>query len=304
MDNQDRRNQLSAYARVLLLCIAVSLGGCGNITLLNPKGPIGAAELATIGVAFGLMLIVIVPVVVMALWFPRKYRASDPKGDYDPKWSHSRKIDWVVWIVPAVIVTVLSGLVWTKTHQLEPSKPIHSAVNPINIEAVSLDWKWLFIYPDRNIATVNKLELPANVPVSLEITSDTVVTAFFIPQLGSQIYAMAGKKSRLHLLADQPGVYTGQNQQFSGRGYADMNFKVVATSRKRFAAWVKGIKQSSHRLNLAEYGELERPGTDIPVTSFSWVVPDLFDHIIRKYHTYGVKGSPRRQADDGAMEAD
>ena len=161
-----------------------------------------------------------------------------------PKWSYSAKIDLVMWAVPIAIVTVLAMLAWTRTHALDPYKPIPSAEKPINIEAVSLDWKWLFIYPDQNIATVNQITFPVNVPVSFKLTSDTVMTSFFIPQLGSQIYAMGGMQTRLHLLADKPGTYAGQNNQISGRGYADMHFKAHAVSREEFQAWVQKIRQS------------------------------------------------------------
>jgi cytochrome o ubiquinol oxidase subunit II len=265
------------------LCVAASLAGCSNIQLLQPKGPIGESELFVIGVALALMLIVVIPVFVMALWFPRRYKASAPKGDYDPKWSHSARIDLVVWTIPAVIVVALGILAWKETHRLDPFRPIDSTVAPISIEAVSLDWKWLFIYPEQNIATVNQLVFPANVPVSFTITSDTVMTSFFIPQLGSQIYAMAGRQSRLHLLADEPGVYVGQNQQFSGRGFSDMNFKVKVTSRKQFEAWIQKTRQSPDKLDLARYEALRKPSVASPVTSFSWVGHGLFDDIVNRY---------------------
>ena len=160
------------------------------------------------------------------------------ESTYLPKWGYSAKIDLVMWAVPFAIVTVLAMLAWTRTHALDPYKPIASAETPINIEAVSLDWKWLFIYPDQNIATVNQITFPVNVPLSFKLTSDTVMTSFFIPQLGSQIYAMGGMQTRLHLLANKPGTYAGQNNQLSGRGYADMHFKAHAVSREKFQAWV------------------------------------------------------------------
>ncbi len=289
------RSVRQIIAGVSLLCISAPLAGCGDIALLDPKGPVGAAELYVIGVAFALMLIVIIPVTIMALWFPRRYRASDPKGDYDPNWSHSHKIDLVVWLVPAAIVAVLGTLVWVKSHQLDPSKPIDSAVSPIDIEAVALDWKWLFIYPQQNVAAVNQLVLPVKVPVRLKITSDTVVTSFFIPRLGSQIYAMAGRKSRLYLMADERGIYHGQNQQFSGRGYADMNFKVLVTSRKQFDGWVRKTKHSPEKLDLARYDALRKPSSDVPVTSFSWVRHDLFDEILDKYRNASDVASHQKQ---------
>ncbi|MGA7594320.1 MAG: ubiquinol oxidase subunit II [Gallionella sp.] len=272
----------SAFAGLPALCLAVFLSGCSRIPLLDPKGPVGDSELHDIEVAFALMLIVVIPVIFMALWFPRKFRASDPNADYDPKWSDSVKIDLVTWLIPAAIVLALGALSWKETHRLDPFKPIDPSVSPINIEAVSLDWKWLFIYPGQNIAAVNQLVLPANVPVSLRITSDTVMTSFFIPQLGSQIYAMAGMQTRLHLLADTPGVYFGQNQQYSGRGYSDMNFKVSVTSLNQFKAWVQKVKQSPDRLDLARFKEISKPSVDYPVASFSWVERGLFANIVDK----------------------
>jgi cytochrome o ubiquinol oxidase subunit 2 len=255
-----------------------------HILLFNPKGPIGNAERFVIIASIALMLIVVIPVFIMAFLFPRKYRASNTKATYMPKWSRSGKIELVIWLVPAIIITVLGILIWNTTHRLDPYKPIDTGVKPISIEAVSLDWKWLFIYPDQNIATVNQLVFPANVPLSFRITSGTVMTSFFIPQLGSQIYAMAGMQTRLHLMADETGTYLGQNQQFSGRGYADMSFKAIAVSREQFEAWVQKVKQSLDRLDLARYEKLEKPSTGYPVTSFSSVETDLFNYIISKYN--------------------
>jgi cytochrome o ubiquinol oxidase subunit 2 len=220
----------------------------------------------------------------MAFWFSLKYRASDTKSTYMPKWSYSAKIDLAMWAVPLAIVTVLSMLAWTYTHTLDPYKPIPSAEKPITIEAISLDWKWLFIYPDHNIATVNQITFPVNVPLSFKVTSDTVMTSFFIPQLGSQIYAMAGMQTRLHLLADQPGTYDGHNQQISGRGYADMHFKANAVSREEFHSWVQKIRQSPEKLDLDRYEKIAKPSFGYhPVTYFSSVEPDLFVYILRKF---------------------
>ncbi|MGO9120959.1 MAG: ubiquinol oxidase subunit II [Desulfomonilaceae bacterium] len=268
---------LSSLAAVTLL------GGCSTVLLFDPKGPIGEAERFLIIAAIVLMLIVLIPVFIMAFWFPVKYRASNTESTYMPKWSYSAIIDFFMWAVPIAIVTVLAILAWTETHSLDPYKPIPSADKPINIEAVSLDWKWLFIYPDQNIATVNQITFPVNVPVSFKLTSDTVMTSFFIPQLGSQIYAMAGMQTRLHLLASKPGTYEGHNQQFSGPGYADMYFDANAVSREEFQAWVQKIRQSPGKLDLDRYEELARPNIGHPVLYFSSVKPDLFDYILRKF---------------------
>lgn len=269
---------------LLSLCAVPLLGGCSTILLFDPKGPIGESERFVIIAAFVLMLIVVIPVFIMGFWFPRKYRASNTESTYMPKWSHSATIEFFMWGVPIAIVTVLAILAWTSTHSLDPYKPIPSADKPINIEVVCLDWKWLFIYPDHHIATVNQITFPVKVPVSFKITSDTVMASFFIPQLGSQIYAMAGMQTRLHLLADEPGAYAGHNQQLTGRGYADMHFKANAVSREEFQSWVQKIRQSPEKLDLARYEKLAKPSVGYhPVTYFSSVKPDLFKYILGKY---------------------
>jgi cytochrome o ubiquinol oxidase subunit II len=260
--------------------------------LFDPKGPIGEAERFLIIAAFVLMLIVVIPVFVMVFGFSLRYRASNTKATYTPKWQYSAKLDLVIWLIPIFIVTALAYLTWTRTFQLDPYKPIDSEVKPVRIEVVSLDWNWLFIYPDYDIAVVNQLVFPANVPLSFRLTSDTVMTSFFIPQLGSQMYAMAGMQTRLHLMADEPGTYAGQNQEFSGRGYADMHFKAIAVSREQFETWLQKAKQSPDKLDLAVYEKLRKPNTDYPVIFFSAVKPDLFDHIMSTYMGWmGEKGN-------------
>ena len=257
--------------------------------LFDPKGPIGQAERSVIIAAFLLMLIVVLPVFVMVFWFARRFRASNQKAIYRPKWNHSAKIESAMWLVPLSIVIALGILSWRATFSLDPYKPIASDVKPITIEVVSLDWKWLFIYPEYDIAVVNQLVFPAKVPLSFRLTSASVLTSFFIPQLGSQIYAMAGRQSRLHLMADEPGTYAGHNQQFSGRGYADMHFKAIAVSREQFEAWVQNTRRSPDKLDSARYEELTKPSVGHPVMVFSSVAPGLFDHIIGKYLSTGIK---------------
>jgi cytochrome o ubiquinol oxidase subunit II len=251
--------------------------------LLNPMGPIGADERQLILTAFGIMLLVVIPVIVMTFWFAWRYRASNSDATYAPRWENSHKIEAVVWAVPAIIVAFLSVLVWRSSHELNPYKPIASKVKPVQVEAVSMDWKWLFIYPQLGIASVNKLVFPTNVPVSFRITSDTVMTSFFIPQLGSQIYAMAGMQTRLNLLADKAGTYRGMNSQFSGDGFSGMHFNAVATSAKGFQDWVRQVRRSHTTLDQAGIKKLEKRSTNAPVQYFATVQPGLFGSIIRKY---------------------
>ncbi len=265
-----------------------ALGGCGRVPLLDPKGPVGDSERLVIIVAFLLMLLVVVPVQILAFRFARKYRASNPDARYEPKWSHSLRLELVVWLVPVAIVSALGYLAWTKTLELDPRRPIESAARPVRVDAVSLDWKWLFIYPDQDIAVVNELVFPAGVPLNLRITSDTVMTSFFIPQLGSQIYGMGGMITELHLLADEPGTYAGHNQQYSGAGYSDMAFDAVAKSPAEFADWVREVKQSPDRLDPARYQRLARPTMGHPVTYFGSVAAGLFEDVVAKYRPAAV----------------
>ena len=285
------------------------LAGCSELVLFNPKGPVGELERFIILTAFALMLVVVLPVIAMAIWFTRRYRIGGGKEhEYLPKWSYSRNIELAIWVIPAVIVTALVALIWNSTYRLDPYNPMDSTAKPVIIEAVSLDWKWLFIYPEENIAVVNKLVFPTGVPLAFRLTSDSVMTSFFIPQLGSQIYAMAGMQTKLHLLAHNPGTYFGQNQQFSGTGYAHMTFEAVATSSEEYSAWLDKLRQSPEALDLGRYEKLAQPTSGYPVTYFSSVAPDLFEHIIGKYcpehgpHEPGKSPGPRdqREPEDGS----
>jgi cytochrome o ubiquinol oxidase subunit 2 len=285
------------------LCAAAFFGGCSQFPLFDPKGPIGDGERFVIIAAFVLMLIVVIPVFILSHWFPWKYRASNTKADYRPKWSYSLKIDLAMWGVPIAIVIALGVVSWRGTHNLDPYKPVASNVKPISIEVVSLDWKWLFIYPDHDIAVVNQLVFPAGTPLNFRITSDTVLASFFIPQLGSQIYAMAGRQARLHLQADETGTFAGQNQQFSGRGYADMHFKAIAVSPEQFEAWVQKTRTSPDKLDQTRYDELAKPSVGHTVMYFSAVEPGLFDRIIAKYRPAVVNpGSSNRGAGSAHMK--
>ena len=300
-----KRKKYFIFFGLSSLCAVTLLGGCSTILVLDPKGPIGEAERFVIIAAILLMLIVVIPVFIMAFWFPAKFRASNTEATYMPKWSRSAGIEFFMWGVPIAIVTLLGILAWNTTHSLDPYRPIPSADKPVNIEAVCLDWKWLFIYPDHNIATVNQITFPVNVPVSFKITSDTVMASFFIPQLGSQIYAMAGMQTQLNLLADKPGTYTGQNQQFTGRGYADMHFEANAVSKEEFQSWVQKIRQSPEKLDPDRYEKLAKPSDGYhPVTYFSSVKPGLFEYILRKSDPTWGKNPDHMSAGPGSTHAE
>ena len=266
------------------------LGGC-NMTLLDPVGQVGIDEKNLIITATLLMLLVVVPVILMTIIFAWKYRASNKNATYAPKWSHSTKIEVVIWTVPILIIIALGVITYKSTHALDPYRPLESDVKPITIEVVAMDWKWLFIYPEQGIATVNKIVFPANTPVNFRITSDTVMNSFFIPGLGGQIYAMAGMQTKLHLIANKNAELDGISANYSGAGFTGMKFKAIATSQAEFDAWVSEVKASPKQLDTAEYEALTKPSQNNPVELYSSVKPNLFQTIIDKYE--GMKpGKP------------
>ena len=262
--------------------MALLLSGC-NMALLDPKGAIGMEQKSLIMTATWLMLIVVVPVIIMTFLFAWKYRASNKNATYSPNWSHSNKIEFVVWIVPCIIILILGTLTWKSTQALDPRNPLPSENKPLVIEAISLDWKWLFIYPEQGIATVNEIAFPANVPVQFKVTSGSVMNSFFIPQLGSQIYAMAGMQNQVHLIANEEGVYKGMSANYSGKGFSGMKFTATATSADKFDEWVMKVKQSAKGLQMADYEQLAKPTENNAVEYFSSVKSGLYQDIINKY---------------------
>ncbi|MDE1189368.1 MAG: cytochrome o ubiquinol oxidase subunit II [Pantoea sp.] len=267
-----------------LIAGAVLLSGCDS-ALLNPKGQIALEQRSLILTAFGLMLIVVIPAVFMAVFFAWKYRATNTEAKYSPNWSHSNKVEAVVWTIPILIILFLGVLTWKSTHALEPSKPLASDVKPVEIDVVALDWKWLFIYPEQGIATVNQIAFPANTPVSFKITSNSVMNSFFIPTLGSQIYAMAGMQTKLHLIANEPGIFDGISANFSGRGFSGMKFKAIATKDDaEFQQWVAKVKAAPDTLTtMDDFEKLAAPSENHPVEYFSTANPELFKQVIDKF---------------------
>ena len=279
--------------------LALLAGGCDRLVVLNPKGPIAAAERGLMIDAFTVMMLVIVPVIFMALFFAWRYRAGR-NARHEPDWDYSVKIDAVVWLVPALIVISVAVLLWRTTHKLDPYRPIASAVAPLEVQVVAQDWKWLFIYPEQGVASVNQLAIPVGRPVSLRITSDTVMNSFYVPALAGQIYAMAGMQTRLQLLADTSGRFVGRNTQYSGGGFSDQFFEVIATSPADFDAWVAKARQSPTRLDAPTYAKLAERSRLNPITLYSAVEPRLFDSIIEKYagpagHAHHGAGAPARR---------
>ncbi len=279
-----RKKTFGRFFKSFGLPLAVFLfSSCQGGSLLDPKGPIGSQEKSLILITFALMLIVAIPVFAMVIWFSVRYRETNKKATYKPEWEGSLKIETVIWLVPLAIIGVLSYLTWVKTIDLDPYKPIASTERPLHVEVVSLDWNWLFIYPDENIASVNKLVIPEGRPVTFDLTSATVMTSFFIPQLGSQIYAMAGMTTHLNLEADSPGTFLGENMEYSGNGYASMHFDTVSLPQSQFAAWVQTAKASPSMMTLSQFNQLNTPTLNYPVTTYSSVDPGLFDHVVHSF---------------------
>jgi cytochrome o ubiquinol oxidase subunit 2 len=251
--------------------------------ILDPKGPIILAERNLLFDAVTIMMIVIIPVFILTALFLWRYRGTNRKARYTPDLAYYWPVEIVIWGVPAAIIIWLGMHLWHDTYKLDPYSAIDLGVKPLKVEVIAQDWKWLFVYPDQDIAVVNELVFPSGTPLSLKITSDTVMNSFVIPALGGQIFAMAGMQTRLHLLADEPGKFWGRNLQYSGRGFANQQFRAIATTKEDFDAWVEKVKDASETLDAPTYEKLVKPSQKVPVTYYSGVEPNLFDTIIAKY---------------------
>jgi len=295
-----RTNKLGLFFKSLgLILFAPLLSACQGVAVLDPQGPIGSQERDLILMSVGLGVIVVVPVFVMVAWFSLRYRESNKKATYKPHWEGTLGIEAVIWLVPLAIVGVLAYLIWVKTAELDPYKPIPSIERPLRVQVISLDWNWLFIYPDYDIATVNSLVIPAGVPVTFDLTSATVMSSFFIPDLGSQMYAMAGMVSHLNLLANGPGNFTGYNMEFSGEGYGTMHFTTNALTKEKFAAWVQAAKGNATTLSLDQFNKMNKPQSNLPVTTFASVEPNLFSHITGQFMApMGIEKVPSKSGSD------
>ncbi len=248
--------------------------------VLDPHGPVAAAERTILLNATVIMLAVIVPVILLTLAFAWWFRAGNKWARRDPDWAYSGAVEVTVWAIPTLVVLFLGGIAWIGSHDLDPARPVASTAQPMNVQVVSLDWKWLFIYPDLGVASVNRLVVPAGVPLKLHLTSASVMNSFFVPQLGSQIYTMAGMTTTLHLRADQAGTYAGLSAQFSGDGFSDMRFDTVALPPAQFAQWLASARASPATLDAAAYAALAKPGVAASSPAFGHVAPDLFRTIL------------------------
>jgi cytochrome o ubiquinol oxidase subunit 2 len=268
-----------ASIRLGAFAFLLSLAGCDR-GILDPVGPVGSAEKTILINSTAIMLAIIVPTMIATVAFAWWFRAGNKKATYRPDWEYSGAVEMVVWAIPALTVMLLGGIAWIGSHDLDPGKPLKSTVKPVNVEVVSLDWKWLFIYPDQGIATVNQLVVPAGTPVNFRLTSGTVWNVFFVPQMGTMIYTMPRMTTRLSLQADRQGVYDGMSAHFSGDGFPGMNFKVRALPPRQFASWAQQARGSGQVLDGNAYGLLARPSSYLKPATYGGVAPGLFEAIV------------------------
>jgi len=254
-----------------------------NIAVFNPKGMIAIKERELIITAFLLMLIVVIPVILMSFAFAWRYRKSNDKATYRPDWGHNNLAEIIWWGVPLCIIIVLAIITYRTTHELNPFKPIVATKKAMPIQVVALQWKWLFIYPDQGIATVNYIRIPKDTPINFEITADAPMNSFWVPQLGGQIYAMPAMRTKLHLIANEYGTFRGQSANLSGKGFAGMVFDVESTSDEEFDSWVDSVKSDSPVFGIEQYKYLAEPSEYNPRTYYVLTQPDLFDRIVMKY---------------------
>jgi cytochrome o ubiquinol oxidase subunit 2 len=256
------------------------------MNILDPQGPIGAADTAILIDSVAIMLAIVLPTIVAIFAFAYWFRASNARARYLPDWEYSGRIELVVWSVPALTIILLGGVAWIGAHQLDPAKAVEPAktlegsAKPLTIQAVSLDWKWLFIYPDQQIATINTLTVPAGVPLRFALTSSSVMNVFFIPQFGSMIYTMNGMATQLNLRADNPGTFQGLSAHFSGDGFSDMHFDVHVVPPEQFARWAEDASHSDKSLDEASYTEIAKPSMKSEPAIYRLADPNLFHSIV------------------------
>lgn len=281
--------RLARRFRLISAAAAIPLlAGC-NLVVLDPAGDVARQQGNLILVSTGLMLLIIVPVMALTILFAWRYRAANRQATYRPDWDHSTQLELVIWAAPLLIIICLGAVTWVATHLLDPYRPlartapgqaIAAETQPIDVQVVALDWKWLFIYPEQGIASVNELALPVNHPVRFRISASSVMNSFYIPALAGQIYAMPGMETKLHGVFNKTGQFTGFSANYSGAGFSNMRFAVKSLSDAGFARWVAETKAGGGTLDRAAYLKLEKPSEKVPVQRFASVEPQLFDAVV------------------------
>ncbi|MDB5581198.1 MAG: ubiquinol oxidase subunit [Bradyrhizobium sp.] len=256
------------------------LAGC-EPGVLDPRGPIARADRTILLDSLAIMLAIVIPTILGTIAVAWWYRAGNGKAHYRPTWAFSGRIELVVWSIPCMVVLLLSGVAWIGSHQLDPMRPLPAAAPALEVQVVSMDWKWLFIYPKQGVASVNELVVPTGVPLHFSLTSASVMNAFFVPQLGSMIYTMNGMATQLNLQADTPGTYRGLSSHYSGERFSDMHFAVRALLPSEFEAWAQWTARSGPTLDESTYIVLTRQSTQASPSIYSNVSPDLFGRVVR-----------------------
>ena len=281
-DLSNVRDRLNGLCRWFLLATAAALCAC-TAGVLDPRGPIGRAEKTILIDSLAIMLAIVVPTIIATLAFAWWFRASNKRATYLPEWAFSGRIELVVWSIPVLVILLLGGVTWIGSHQLDPARPIDSKTPALDIQVVSLDWKWLFIYPNQGVAQVNELVVPAGVPLHFTLTSASVMNTFFVPQLGSMIYTMNGMATQLYLHADEPGTFRGLSTMISGDGFSDMHFQVRALPAEQFEAWVGATRSAGPRLDGVVYTALMRQSVEPKPIPYGAVEEGLFDRIVDRH---------------------
>jgi cytochrome o ubiquinol oxidase subunit II len=264
----------------LVLISATTLGGCSE-GVLDPKGPIAAAERQIMFNSLGIMLAIVIPTILATLGVAFWFRSSNERARYLPNFAYSGRLELLVWSIPLMTVLLVGGVAWIGAYDLNPPNPIASTTKPIRVQVVALDWKWLFIYPEQGVASVNQLTIPVGTPVSFELTSSGVMNSFWAPELGGQIYTMAGMVTRLNLQADHAGTYRGRSAQYSGAGFSGMRFTVDAVHADKFAEWLTATRGTGPVLDAQSYAELVKPSMAVAPYTYGGVAPNLFSGIVR-----------------------
>jgi len=289
----NRPKMTRKFKILLILLVVMAIGVASfllfkdaNVAVFEPAGTVAAKERQLMIITLLLSIIVVLPVFTMLFVIVWKYREKNAVAagrEYKPDWDHQRSAEFFWWAIPCAIILVLAVITWRSTHELDPYRALDSDKKPLTVQVVALQWKWLFIYPEQNVASVNYLQIPEDTPVNFEITSDAPMNSFWIPKLGGQVYAMEGMTTQLHLMADAPGDYVGSSANLSGKGFAGMDFLVRSSTSGDFSKWVAAARQSRHDLTQAEYANLAKPSEHNPHYFYSSVAPGLYDTIVNKY---------------------
>lgn len=283
---------ISVVLSLVVILAGILYLGQGDIAVLNPQGLIADKQRDLMVVALLLMLIVVIPVFILTFTIAWKYRAGNKKAKYSPNLDGSVVAETIWWLVPLAVITILGGIIWTSSHELDPFKPLQSDKRPVTIQVIALQWKWLFIYPEENIATVNYVQFPEKTPVNFRLTSDAPMNSFWIPSLGGQVYAMSGMSTELHLMANGTGTYKGSSANLSGKGFSGMKFTARSTTDEQFNDWVQRVKSTGRTLDDGSYAELAKPSTNDKVQYYMLGNNKLYDTVIMKYMkpTDGMEG--------------